>query len=101
MTVNGVTKSIAEWAQVTGLPYDLIYYRKQIAGWPDEKCLIPKTKENKMMVYCDGKAYSTTTIAKMLGISLNSVHVRIRSGWSPKEIVNRPNSQPYMKKKAA
>lgn len=97
MTINGVTKPIAAWAKEKGLLYSLVYYRKQIAKWPDERCLEPeKQKPTRSLNYL-GKTYSVKEIAEKLGISVTCIHLRIKAGWSVEDIINRPNSQPYKK----
>lgn len=39
LTLNGETRTIAEWAMVTGLPYALIYDRTQRYGWAPARAL--------------------------------------------------------------
>lgn len=97
MTVNGVTKSLAEWVKERGLDYNLVYYRKHIGKWDDEQCLQPKKLKQPVFLKYKGKDYSVKEIADKTGISITSVHLRIRNGWTVEEIINRPNSQPYKK----
>ncbi len=95
MTVRGVTKPIAQWVRDTGLPYELVYWRKVRGGWSDEDCLKPSSKLEPLIF--NGERYSPSHIAKKLGISKVSVYSRIKAGWTVEEIINRPNSQPYKK----
>lgn len=97
MTVGGVTKPIAVWVKERGLPYDLVYYRKCIAKWPDEECLAPAKQKQPVSLCWEGNRYTVKEIATALGISVISVHSRIKAGWPVEEIINRPNSQPYKK----
>lgn len=97
MTVEGVTKPLAVWVKERGLPYDLVYYRKQIAGWSDDKCLSTPTQRLGGGVEFNGRALSVAEIAQKHGISVTSVYSRIRKGWSARDIVTTPNSQPYKK----
>lgn len=46
MTMNGVSHTLAEWAEITGINQFTLYGRKR-AGWPDEKAL--KTPSRKHM----------------------------------------------------
>ena len=38
LTLNGVTRCVAEWVEITGLPHKVITYRHK-KGWSDEKTL--------------------------------------------------------------
>lgn len=40
-TINGQTKTLAEWAEVSGTPYPRLWMRRQM-GWPDADLLLPK-----------------------------------------------------------
>ena len=39
LTWQGETKSLAEWSEITGIPYDTLKARKQRLGYTDEQCL--------------------------------------------------------------
>lgn len=41
LTLNGITKSVREWADETGIPYARLKKRMRL-GWPDEKVLCTK-----------------------------------------------------------
>jgi hypothetical protein len=43
LTIKGVTKTIPEWAQHTGIPYHLIINRAKM-GWDDDRILKPAHK---------------------------------------------------------
>lgn len=36
---NGRTHTLVEWAEITGIKYDALYYRINRAGWPIDKAL--------------------------------------------------------------
>lgn len=38
-TINGVTRTLSEWSEVSGIKYDTIYKRKQVYGWDDNALL--------------------------------------------------------------
>lgn len=46
LSYNGETKTLSEWASVTGLPYDTIK-RRLYYGWSVEKTLTTPVKEHK------------------------------------------------------
>lgn len=95
LTIGGVTKSVASWAKEKGLDYSLVYYRKHTGGWADEDCLKPEKLKQPAIIRFNGKDYTPKEIAALTGISITSVHLRIKAGWSTEEIITRPNSQPY------
>jgi hypothetical protein len=37
LTVDGVTRTLCEWAAVTGMPYRKLYKRSVRLGWPDKQ----------------------------------------------------------------
>lgn len=39
LTANGQTKTVAEWSEVTGIPYDTLKRRVRTLGWPDERAV--------------------------------------------------------------
>jgi len=41
LTLNGITKSVREWADETGIPYARLKKRMRL-GWPDEKVICTK-----------------------------------------------------------
>lgn len=44
LTVGGVTRSLAEWSELTGLPQHLIRHRLK-RGWKHEECLWPRFEQ--------------------------------------------------------
>lgn len=44
ITYNGETHTIAEWAEIIGLPYGTLYQRLNKSGWPIEKALTEKVR---------------------------------------------------------
>lgn len=44
---NGVARTLGEWAEVTGLPETLLYYRIKTAGWPPSKALTKPSQRKK------------------------------------------------------
>ncbi len=97
LTFKGVTKPLPVWAKETGLTRSCIYYRKYVVGLSDDECLSRPARNNHRTITHNGKTYTTVEAAKIIGISITSLHLRIRKGWTTDEIFNRPNSQPYKK----
>jgi ribosomal protein S27E len=38
-TINGETKTLKEWAEISGIKYSTLHYRKTKYNWPDERLL--------------------------------------------------------------
>lgn len=55
LTLNGETKSLADWADLTGIPYSTLKARKQRLGYSDADCL---TKSVESGVRISNKVYA-------------------------------------------
>ena len=47
LTVDGKTKSLGEWSEITGIPYSVMYQRIKKLGWKDEDAVKKETKKWK------------------------------------------------------
>lgn len=47
MTLNGETKTMIEWSEITGISYSVILQRVNKLGWSDEKTLTTEVKHGK------------------------------------------------------
>ena len=46
MTLNGETKTMAEWSEITGIKYQILYKRTKKYGWNDKKALTTEVRIN-------------------------------------------------------
>lgn len=76
ITINGTTKTIAEWSDETGLKYNTICARNNNYNWDKEDLLKPK-KEYKLYEY-KGKKKTIHAWAEELNIPLVTLWHRIR-----------------------
>lgn len=49
ITYEGVTRSMAEWAEVKGLNYHTLQQRLDLRGWPMDKVFIKASRKNQVM----------------------------------------------------
>lgn len=98
ITHRGITKTLAEWADYTGMNYDHIRsrYRK---GWDTKSMLESPKGKNHIERRINSKSHTLThggetlTVAqwaKKLGCSYDVIRSRVRYGWEPKRIIETP-----------
>ena len=54
LTIDGVTRSMSEWAEITGISYSTLKARKQRLGYSDEDCINKSVKPGAKL---EGKEY--------------------------------------------
>lgn len=82
VTYNGRSMSLAEAAELAGLPYKQVHGRIKKYGWSVERALTtPIQKKSELHVKCDE-----------LGINYHTVYNRIRMGWNEEDAINTPTA---------
>lgn len=77
---QGRKMSLAEAAELAGLPYKQVHYRIKKMGWTVEKALSkPLKRKSDLHIKCDE-----------LGLNYNTVYNRIRMGWSEEDALATP-----------
>jgi hypothetical protein len=83
-TLNGVTKTQAEWARKLGLKDTAIQERLR-RGWSVEKALTTPcrsfTKQNTKWTYKE-ETKNLSQWAKIIGINVDTLHHRLKNGWT-------------------
>lgn len=99
LTYNGETRTLWEWAQVTGISYQKLYQRVRKLKWPPEEALKkhrrlnrprPRPHNARIVVAGEGETFThngeTRTIiewARIVGIRPDKLYRRIKKlGWS-------------------
>ena len=82
LTLNGETKSIAEWARCAGLSYKLLYQRLA-RGAPLEQALAPKKT----------KTSSLRQLARRYGVNPRTVMDRMRKGMTLEQALMAPDGR--------
>jgi hypothetical protein len=78
LTVNGETRTVVEWARLTGIPSDTIY-RRLHEGWPNETILFPAG--GRRYVTFNGETLRLSEWARRLGVAVSTIHRRLADGW--------------------
>lgn len=80
VTYQGKTMSLAEAAELAGLPYKQVHDRIKKRGWCVEKALSePMRRKSDLHKKCDE-----------LGLNYHTVYNRIRMGWSEEKALTTP-----------
>ena len=78
---QGRNMSLAEAAELAGLPYKQVHHRIKRAGWSVEKALSEPIRSGKSDLHLRCEA---------LGLNYHTVYNRIRMGWSEEDAINIP-----------
>lgn len=92
----GITLTIAQWSERTGLPASVIQTRIS-RGWTAEESLtIPASKTHKIshirgggLITVNGESLPLSQWSRRSGLSISTIHNRIRRGWPHAEAVSR------------
>lgn len=87
LTVDGVTKPLAEWSRVTGLKPSTIRERVK-RGWSHDRCIAAKPSRIKVTI--GGRTQWLSDFARENGIAPETATARVRSGMSPEDAVTKP-----------
>ena len=89
LTLNGETKTVAEWADITGITSWSIRQRIDRYGWTIEKSLTtPEDPSwNHRFFTHQGETRNMKQWSKHLNISKSSLYYRLEKGWTLEQIV--------------
>jgi len=92
ITVNGITKSVTQWARDTGKPRQTIEDRL-VNGWdPVDAVLVPRARrgtirDDNIMITIGGVTKNVAEWSRETGRPQGTIKSRIRSGWDPADAV--------------
>ena len=91
ITYNGQTKTLQEWAEITGINYNTLSNRFK-AGWSADEALTKPidTRFLAAPITYNGRTMSGTAWSHLLGLSDNAVRNRLMRGWSIEDAVTTP-----------
>lgn len=92
VTFNGRTMSVPEWAEEIGITRVALYARLR-KGWPLERALTEQSggpAERAPVYTYNGDALTLAEWAAKLGISKNTLQVRIGRGWCVEAALGTP-----------
>lgn len=88
ISYNNETHSIAEWADITGMPYYSIGYRYR-AGMDLDVVFSKKNIRQQYHEY-KGKMYTLQELSKQYNIPVKTIENRIKLGWNLEDAVDTP-----------
>jgi hypothetical protein len=80
VTIDGVTKTLADWSEEHGLPKHMLRQRVE-AGWPEKDLLLPKGATQEVMLTIGDRTMNLSAWAKEAGISKTAFNNRLKRGW--------------------
>ena len=94
ITANGVTRTIEQWAQVTGIAARTISARINDLGWTEERAVTTPLMSNKesaksreRQLQINGVTKAVSEWADTVGLSKKTIFNRLALGWTPKRAV--------------
>lgn len=89
---GGQSKTLSEWAREKGLNYKTLLMRLEL-GWPlDEAFHKPissdrRFKRTTTYLTVNGETLSVGEWSRLVGLSIQTIHYRMRAGWEPFMVV--------------
>jgi hypothetical protein len=90
ITINGETKTVAEWAEISGLPYKTLQ-RRLYTECKEEYLLAPvgSIYKHKFLIEINGVKKSTNTWAKESGLPFSTIKRRYQRGISGEDLLKK------------
>ena len=92
LTVNGVTKSFAEWAANCGITPRRLYWRIK-RGTPLEEAVTRPNNQRGKCVTINGEKKTVPEWCKIYGVSKSAYLARVRHGLTPEQALTLPKVQ--------
>lgn len=89
ITINGETKTPAEWARLSGVPRATVVSRVKL-GWAGSKIIEPINHNNtkgKTFITINGVTKTPSEWAKLSGVSRTTIISRVKLGWTGEVIL--------------
>ena len=84
LTINGETKNVSQWSQITGIHRETIYRRIR-HGLSDEECIQPV--EKPLCLTINGETKTHGEWAQIAGINRETIYRRIKMGWTSEDCI--------------
>lgn len=84
-TIDGQTKTLAEWSEISGIPKRTLFGRRE-RGWPDEK-LLQKESGRETLVTIRGVTQPIKAWAKQSGLLSSTICKRLKAGWHTDDVL--------------
>lgn len=97
ITYNGETKTLTEWAELTGIDYQVLAHRFN-KNWSAEDAFSVEAKPHERFITFNGKTMNLRQWAKETGIGRCTISGRIARGWSIERALTSPIPDRYKRK---
>jgi hypothetical protein len=93
--IDGVVKTLKQWAETFDVPYKLLWKRTRKLGWNIKTAIeTPPDKDHKnptqqRLVTFEGRTQSVTDWAAELGMSRVTLYARLDKGWTLDRVLSR------------
>ena len=91
LTINGETKNVSQWSQITGIHRETIYRRIR-HGLSDEECIQPV--EKPLCLTINGETKTHGEWAQIAGINRETIYRRIKMGWTSEDCIQPVGRRP-------
>ena len=78
VVINGVKKTVSEWAKINNINYDTAISRINKQGWDPIKAVTTPTKDENMYITYKGETHSLKEWSLILGIEKKTLGYRLR-----------------------
>lgn len=90
LTINGATRTLAEWSKVSGVPIEVMKGRLRYGWEPREVVWTPvERKRRGWLLRYRGKALTVTEWSRLLGIPNQTIIARLQAGMSIERALSR------------
>lgn len=91
VTYNGETRSVAEWSEITGIPYTMLAQRIR-SGWPVDRAFTEPRNDTHTpkLITFNGVTKRLYEWANELGIKYKVLDNRIERGWPVERALTEP-----------
>ena len=89
VTLDGATKTVAEWSDVLGIS-DMTFYSRLRQGWSPERTLREATNSAMSSVTYRGKTQNLHAWSRDLRVGYTTLLQRIALGWSIEQAFTKP-----------
>lgn len=96
LNINGVTKTMSEWADEYGADYILVKSRIS-AGWEPERALSQR-KNDAATITIGEETKTFKEWSEISGVNRSTIEDRIKHGWDAKKAVFAPPNSRYRRK---
>lgn len=98
--IDGVAHTLREWSAITGIEYHTLYMRMKRYGMTIHEAIekSPRRVGIPKYITANGETLTVKAWAERLGLAYNTIHDRIRRGYSEERAVTTPRMQSVTEK---